>query len=687
MTKNHTTLDTTNKNQRMVVHCLSDHHHHEEKQEENDEESCSDDQRTSSHSDLQVATAATSTSTSTCTTTTTTTTTHELAALFDDFMQYGSVGLHIVDTHTGTILWANQAELDLLGYTHAREEYIGHAITEFHADAHKIDEILRILLSGRPVVNYVAPIRCRDGHLEYLEINSSMRRTQDGAQLCRRRTTRCFSVCVTDRVLRQQAQLEALAQKREAELLRADTAKKTQFLRQLGHELRNPLSGVTGNLDLLLNELQAALADCTTTTTTTTTTSQPQPQPTTAEQRLLKIQERLTGAYEYAACAKLAAEHQTLVINDTLSLSRLESSSDFLFTFRPVDVTQLVQTDVMAILGVQAQEKQVTVHTTSSIINNHHHPEEEKDDRSVMVKTDVVWLKQIVINLLSNAIKFTEPHGHVNVTIAAYKDDDDDDDNEPNAASTTTNLVITVQDTGIGMSPAEQGKLFGEFCQANQAISARFGGSGLGLHIVKQVLDRLGGTLQVTSTKGVGSTFVVTLPCETLSDEELCSFPTATTTTTPQVSTRPSPPQETTTTTLPSTLGKKIQVLVVDDIAMNRKVLASYLRRRGYAYQVAENGKVALEMHLQSRFDIILTDIDMPVMNGLELTEKIRQAEQQQRDRFATTTRPVPIIGISGNVFPQDVVAAKRVGIDTYIAKPFKFPDLEATMRQALAPS
>jgi adenylate cyclase len=142
----------------------------------------------------------------------------QLAELFEDFLQFGTVGLHIVDTR-GIVLWANQTELDLLGYT--KEEYIGQSIVKFHADPSKIAAILSLLLSDRQVKNVVAPLRCKDGHIEYVEINSSMRKV-DGKIT----TTRCFSACVTDRILKEKAQ-------RKAELLEVEKQASEQLLHNM----------------------------------------------------------------------------------------------------------------------------------------------------------------------------------------------------------------------------------------------------------------------------------------------------------------------------------------------------------------------------------------------------------------------------------------------------------------------
>lgn len=325
----------------------------------------------------------------------------QLATLFDDFMKFGSVGLHIVDNQ-GIILWANQAELDLLGYT--EEEYFGLSVTDIYADQDELADIMSILLAGKKLIRRVAAIKCKDGHIEYVEINSSMRACNGELT-----TTRCFSVCVTDRVLRQQAELEALKRQQEADITREETHKKTRFLRQLCHELRNPLSGVAGNLELLLSGLENAAA-CGNNIlemaqkeeeqeATTITTS-----PTTSRAELLScvanMVHQINAALECAHSAQMATEHQTLVINDTLNLSKLDSTqqtnnsnndkkNDFHFNPQPVDFQQVLDSAV-SILGVKAKQNLVSLHVPQLDVNN----------LARFVKTDLVWAKQVV-SLLS----------------------------------------------------------------------------------------------------------------------------------------------------------------------------------------------------------------------------------------------------------------------------------------------
>ena len=595
--------------------------------------------------------------------------TSELATLFVDFMEFGSVGLHIVDNN-GIILWANQAELDLLGYT--KEEYFGHPLSNFHLDPNKLDYMLTTLFSGNKVKNFVVPIRAKDGHVEYLEVNSSMRQV-NGEYV----TTRCFSTCVTDRVLRQQENLEAIARQKREDVIQEEDKRKTEFLRQLCHELRNPLAGILGNLDLLLSELHEYVA--TTACEACATTAPPTPTPQAAPDRFIKL---IQSSLSYAESAKMAAEHQKFVIDDTLSLARLESNSNNVFEFvpQPVDLSQEIKT-VQAIFGVTAQAKKIYVKYALN-------------DEIRFIKTDPVWVKQIAMNLLSNSLKFTGPEGQVEVKLArSHRQCISSVSSRSSSSQNRTTMVeLTVRDTGIGMTDDEQRTLFNPVKHSNEMISAKFGGSGLGLHIVKQLLDRVNGTIDIKSQKGVGTTIVCAIPYEPLQPNEKATLTSEAITpmVVPTITTPSLPMND----PLLARKGQHKNVLIVDDCFTNRKILSRFLHKKGYNYQVAENGQIALDLHDKTPFDIILTDVDMPVMDGHEMTRNLRKKENCIRklngektdgDVSSSTStpsscsyNPVPIIGISGNALPEDVQRAKQIGMNEYISKPYKFPELEA---------
>lgn len=551
--------------------------------------------------------------------------------------------------------------MDLLGYT--REEYFGKSVTEVYADGEVLQQLLTTLLSGKKLIRAVTPLWAKDGHLEYVEINSSMRKVNGECS-----TTRCFSTCVTDRVLREQEEARAAAKEKEAAESREETRRKTDFLRKLCHELRNPLAGVKGNVDLLLEDLQRAESQFVPSQAATISgelsmedkLAETERKLREAETKLEAMHQLVRSAVGYGESAHLATEHMTLVINDTLSLSRLESEG-FEFSRKAVDVYEVLES-VYAILGTTAQEQSVDFAVSK----------EGLPDQARFVTTDPVWLKQVLMNLVSNAIKFStgSNHGRVDLIVSGVEQDAPVEDGKKSVM-----LQITVTDNGIGMTQEEQGRLFNVFAQANDKISSQFGGSGLGLYIVKQFLEHIGGTVSVQSEKGRGSSFTVKMPCEVPAPEEIASLRSK-----PKMRLKQSLSQSDSDCSMENA---KVRVLVVDDSSVNRRMLAAFLRKRGFSHDTAENGLVALKMLEQSQFHVILTDIDMPGMDGIELTRTLRRNESTASDGNATFS-PVPIIGISGNALPADQQESLEAGMTEYISKPYNFQDLEALILKHL---
>ena len=534
------------------------------------------------------------------------------AALFRDFLEYGTVGLHVVD-NTGKIMWANKAELELLGYS--KEEYIGHSIADFHVDKTKIDEILGLLLAGKKVVNFEAPLRCKDGHVEYVEINSSMRE-QSGKLV----TTRCFSACVTDKLYREQMEARRIEHelmlRNQEKTLEVQRLTETQFLRSLCHELRNPLSGVRGNLELQLQQLDAL--------TSMMNIACPEP-----ARLLTRVKSHLEDMKEFATAAAIAADHQALLLNETLTLATLGARQ---LAPQTVDLA-VVAREVVAIVEVAAHVKGVAIHV-------------ELPDEARFVKTDLGWARLLLMNLLTNATKFTET-GRIDVafsirpaiatatassTVAAAAIA------ATTAATATASgtgsnsnsddkviVGLSVRDTGIGMTPEEIGRLFAAFAQANADISRKFGGSGLGLHIVREYLDHIGGTIGVTSNKGVGTTFSVTLPCGTVTEEEQRELSTRRLYEKKRDAEERAAAAAAVTASAETGGSVAAHILLVEDNAINQKLLTRFCTRGGHNYTLATDGVAAVEAFCRRHFDLVFMDVQMPRMDGNLATHHIRR--------------------------------------------------------------
>jgi signal transduction histidine kinase/ActR/RegA family two-component response regulator len=316
----------------------------------------------------------------------------------------------------------------------------------------------------------------------------------------------------------------------------------------------------------------------------------------------------------------------TRILNDILDFSRIEEGQLLLET-RPFSIEELVESSA-SLFHVEAQRRQL------DFIVNVNSP------GGVRALGDPTRLKQVVNNLLSNAMKFTS-QGHVRLEVSC----------EPQSAQQAL-LQLRVSDTGIGMSAESLNKLFHRFQQGDDTIFRRFGGSGLGLAIVKGIVEAMGGSIAVDSQPGVGTVFVVEVPLRLMSAASVA-------------------PRAADNEAL-----APLQVLVVDDVAMNRELIVRMLQAGGHTVHEAADGQQALAMAEKTRYDIILMDINMPVMDGLEAARLIRSRPGAS---CAST-----IIALTGHAFDNDIVNARAAGIDDHLAKPVVFGKLKETIRASL---
>ena len=253
-----------------------------------------------------------------------------------------------------------------------------------------------------------------------------------------------------------------------------------------------------------------------------------------------------------------------------------------------------------------------------------------------MVVCDPIRIRQVINNLVSNAIKFTTTGGvQVNLTIAE-------------AEQSQYNVRIAVLDTGIGIPAESLPLLFQPFVQAEGHSTRRYSGTGLGLTISKQLIELMNGTLQVNSAEDAGSEFIIqlTLPIATY---ELQG--------------------ETETTQMETALDEyeNKRILIVEDNEINQLVLGNMIEAMGIDYDIAIHGEEALSISESTDYDLILMDLQMPVMDGVTAASKLKQ-----RDGFST-----PIIAVTANVMPTDIKRAKEAGMDDYLAKPIDMKHLK----------
>jgi signal transduction histidine kinase/ActR/RegA family two-component response regulator len=264
-----------------------------------------------------------------------------------------------------------------------------------------------------------------------------------------------------------------------------------------------------------------------------------------------------------------------------------------------------------------------------------------------IVVGDAGRLKQILSNLLSNAVKFTK-QGHVRLDIRRNAD---------GAA------VLTVTDTGLGFDAVKADRLFGRFEQADASTTRQFGGTGLGLSICRQLCDLMGGAIGAVGHPGKGAAFTVTLPLP----------PAAVQTQAPAADVASEERKEMEEGDYPP-----LRIMLVDDNATNRKVVELMLAQVGAETTACENGQEAVHAFNHAPFDLILMDLQMPVMDGLSATRAIREIE-----RVGAKIR-TPLVVLSANVSPQDRAGTAEAGADAHIGKPIRADELLSTMMTVL---
>ncbi|WP_311970969.1 ATP-binding protein [Pseudomonas baltica] len=381
---------------------------------------------------------------------------------------------------------------------------------------------------------------------------------------------------------------ELIHTREEAE--RANSAK-SEFLAMMSHELRTPMNGVLGMLQLL------------------ETTQM------TDEQK------------EYAALATQSTEHLLKVINDILDFSRIERANLELEHIA-FDLPQLIELIAQPFrLDAEQRGLRLELEIGAAL-------------RGVHVAGDPTRIRQILVNLIGNALKFTEA-GHVRIEVSSQALDHD-----------LIWLTCTVSDTGIGISAQNLESMFVAFRQADSSISRRYGGTGLGLPIARNLAERMGGTLHADSEVGQGSTFTLELPLALSNPPLVVSVPAPA---------RSSPNDGT------KTIGTGLHVLLVEDNPVNQTVIEAMLRSLGFTVSVVGDGAQAVTEVSRLRFDAVLMDCRLPVIDGYEATRRIR---------LLTLHNDVPVIALTANALHGDREACIDAGMNDYLAKPFKRSDL-----------
>ena len=403
---------------------------------------------------------------------------------------------------------------------------------------------------------------------------------------------------ITDTVITRKKQEEELAQvnvqlQRAVEDANRAMAAKSEFLSRMSHDIRTPINAILGMLDIAekYHEDYARLDDCT-----------------------HKI--------------RSAANHLLSLVNDVLDMNRLENGQAKLVE-APADLNELVH-DCVIMTQTQAERDGLTM-TVDHITVEHNR-----------VRCYALQLRQILINLLSNAVKYNRPGG--NITLRA---------DELYCNGKTVTVQYTVRDTGIGMSEEFQQHIFEPFTQENPGARTKYTGSGLGLSIVRELVEQMGGTIQLESQLGEGSLFIVTL-----------SFALDTA------------PAEDTPAKAPAADLQGMRVLVAEDNALNMEITQFMLDELHVAYECAENGAEALCLYKNApagHFDAILMDMMMPVMDGTAAAAAIRALPRED-------AADIPIIALTANVCADVSADAAYADMNDCLFKPVQPSHLQATL-------
>ncbi len=438
-------------------------------------------------------------------------------------------------------------------------------------------------------------IQTKDGSFIWVRDACVFRRDDEG------RPTSAIGVFVdiNDAIVAEHSHQELL----EQAFIKADLANKakTEFLHRMSHDMRTPLNGILGLISI----------------------SNAHPDDIELAQANRKKME-------------VAAKHLLSLINDVLQSSRLEDGSLEL-AHEPIDLLEMTE-DIVCIIIDKAIEKGITweyVRNMSAIPFPYAYGSE-------------LHLRQVLLNIYGNCIKYNQQGGKITTSIDSWKDEDG-----------RGVYRWTISDTGIGMSEDFVRHIFEPFTQEMPGARSDYEGTGLGMSIVKKLVDLMGGTIEVRSVLGEGSTFTVTIPFDIA----------------------PAPAKQPCHDEANAQNIDGVRILMAEDNKLNAEIAQTLLEDAGATVTVARNGKIALEIFEEESagtFDVILMDIMMPIMDGYAATRAIRALKRPD-------ARSIPILAMTANAFDEDRVSCFAAGMNDHLAKPLDMSKVKDAIARALA--
>ena len=404
-----------------------------------------------------------------------------------------------------------------------------------------------------------------------------------------------------------EAKNRELAENREALSAALNAAEranraKTTFLNNMSHDIRTPMNAIVGFTALAADNL-----------------------------------DNREQVRDYLGKISVSGQHLLSLINDVLDMSRIESGKMTLENSE-VNLPDFIR-DISTIVQANVVDKKLEFFVdTGGIVNEN-------------IVTDRLRLNQVLLNILSNAIKFTHNGGVVSFRVTE----------KPSSSDGMTNLDFIIRDNGIGMSAEFQETIFEAFTREKNSTVSGIQGTGLGMAITKNIVDMMGGTIQVRSKEGMGSEFTVSIPCRigrnlSVKDKDRLDYEEET----------------------PDFKGRR--ALLVEDNEMNQMIAVAILEGAGLTVDIARDGIEAvrkIEAALAGYYDVILMDIQMPRLNGYEASRRIRALADGKK-------ACVPIIAVTANVFEEDRKAALEAGMNGHLAKPYDVAEIMRTLRGIL---